>query len=120
MTFSLSLIFSSSLFFRCLTISFVHATLLHTPQPNPHYHSRSSCARATANITTGRITEELPYDPVPGNFAEFVRSGKIPGMLKLDSFARRTGAVSPWESELPTDFRGVKRGSPPNIGALED
>lgn len=60
----------------------------------------------------------LPYEPISGNIADYIKSGKIPGMLIDGSKAIDKGDINN-VSELTTDFNGKKRDNKPDIGAFE-
>lgn len=60
----------------------------------------------------------LPFEAIPGNIADYIASGKIPGTLKSGSSAINKGSTL-YAAETPLDFNGKTRDQNPDIGALE-
>ena len=74
------------------------------------------------DFTAGNIyydyKSDSPYEPIPGNIADYIASGKIPGTLTANSAAIDAGSAK-YASELKFDFLGNPRDSKPDVGALE-
>jgi len=59
-----------------------------------------------------------PYEAIPGNIADYIASGKIPGTLTANSEAINNG-TNGFALECPLDYTGKTRDKQPDIGALE-
>jgi len=63
-------------------------------------------------------SKACPYEPIPGNIANYIASGKTPGTLISNSAAIDAGSTK-YASELKIDFLGNSRDSKPDVGAFE-
>jgi hypothetical protein len=70
-----------------------------------------------ASNNTFYNASNMPIEAIPGNIADYIASGKIPGTLKAGSPAINTGTTSVADTKI--DFTGKLRDQKPDIGALE-
>ena len=60
-----------------------------------------------------------PYEAIPGNIDDYLKTGKIPGQLLPGNKTAIDAGTTQYSSELLIDFNGKKRDTKPDIGAFE-
>lgn len=116
----------TSIFNRTITAKAYHIALWSVDAVNKGYKVYNNIftddttvpnAYGFASNNTFYNASNMPFEPIPGNIADYIKAGKIPGTLKAGSSAINSGTTAVTDTKI--DFTGKIRDQNPDIGALE-